>query len=408
MPSVIFAAPVFNESAVRFIDATANLPQVRLGVISQEPQERLPPPVRARLAAHWCVDDALNSGQLVRAAQELSRSLGPIHHLLAINEHIQVPIAEAREQLGLAGMRAEVARNFRDKARMKALLREAGLPCARYCLVTREAEAWAFAQEAGYPLVLKPQLGAGAQSTYQVDDPQALAEALRAVAPNPSQPAQMEEFVTGTEHSFETISVGGQPVWHSLSHYLPSILDVVRNPWIQWCLLVPREVDDAQYADIRRVGCQALEALGMGTGLSHLEWFRRPDGSLAISEVGARPPGAQIMTLISRANDVDFVSAWCRLMVFGEFEPPQRRYAVGAAYLRGQGQGQVKAIHGLEQADQELGHLVTDVKLPQIGQAPSTSYEGEGYIVLRHPETATVEQALRRLVSLVRVELGQD
>jgi hypothetical protein len=53
-----------------------------------------------------------------------------------------------------------------------------------------------------------------------------------------------------------------------------------------------------------------------------------------------------------------------------------------------------------------LGHLVTDVKLPQIGQAPSVSYEGEGYIVLRHPETATVEQALRRLVSLVRVELG--
>ncbi len=407
MPSVIFAAPYFNENAVRFIDATANLPEVRLGVISQEPQERLPPPVRARLAAHWRVDDALNAGQLVWAAREVSaRSLGPIHRLLATNEQIQAPLAEAREQLGIEGMRAEVAWNFRDKARMKTLLREAGLPCARHQVVEHESDAWRFAEAVGYPFVLKPLAGAGAQSTHQVNDPQALVEALRTVAPSPSQPAQMEEFMTGTEHSFETISINGRPVWHSLSHYLPPILDVVRNPWIQWSLLLPREVDDPQYDDIRQIGCQALEVLGMGTGLSHLEWFRRPDDRVAISEVGARPPGAQIMTVISRANDVDFVSAWCRLMVFGEFEPPQRRYAVGAAYLRGQGRGRVRAIHGLEQVDRELGHLVTDVKLPQIGQEASTSYEGEGYIILRYPETGVVEQALQRLVSLVRVELG--
>jgi hypothetical protein len=407
MPSVIFAAPFFNENAVRFINATANLPEVRLGVISQEPQERLPPPVRARLAAHWRVDDALNAGQLVWAAQELSaRSLGPLHRLLATNEQIQTPLAEAREQLGIEGMRAAVARNFRDKARMKTLLHEAGLPCARHQVVEHETDAWRFAEAVGYPFVLKPLAGAGAQSTHRVNDPQALAEVLRTITPSPSQPAQMEEFMTGTEHSFETISINGQPVWHSLSHYLPPILDVVNNPWIQWCLLLPREVDDPRYDDIRQIGCQALEVLGMGTGLSHLEWFRRPDGGVAISEVGARPPGAQIMTIISRANDVDFVSAWCRLMVFGEFEPPQRRYAVGAAYLRGQGRGRVRAIHGLDQADREVGHLVTDVKLPQIGQEASASYEGEGHIILRHPETGVVERALRRLVSLVRVELG--
>jgi hypothetical protein len=93
-------------------------------------------------------------------------------------------------------------------------------------------------------------------------------------------------------------------------------------------------------------------------------------------------------------------------MVLGEFTPPERRFAAGAVYLRGQGQGRVVAIHGLDQADHELGHLVTDVKLPQVGQEASISYEGEGYIILRHPETAVVEQALRRLAELIRVELG--
>lgn len=144
----------------------------------------------------------------------------------------------------------------------------------------------------------------------------------------------------------------------------------------------------------------------MDTGLTHLEWFRRPDGSVAVSEVAARPPGAQITTLISRAHDIDFLAAWARVMVHEEFEPPERRYAAGIAYLRGQGQGQVKTIHGLEQAEREVGHLVVDVKLPAIGQGPSGSYEGEGYVIVRHPETAVVEQAVLRLVTLIRVELG--
>jgi hypothetical protein len=212
--------------------------------------------------------------------------------------------------------------------------------------------------------------------------------------------------MTGDEHSFETVSIGGRAVFHSLTHYYPSPLEVLRNPWIQWCLVLPREVEEPQYDDIRSAAFRALTVLGMDTGLSHMEWFRRPDGSIAISEVAARPPGAQITTVVSRAHDFDFVVAWARLMVFGDFAAPPRKYAVGAAYLRGQGSGRVKAIHGLDQVQRELGTLVVDAKLPPAGQAPTGSYEGEGFVILRHPETAVVQQAVHRLISLVRVELG--
>ena len=50
--------------------------------------------------------------------------------------------------------------------------------------------------------------------------------------------------------------------------------------------------------------------------------------------------------------------------------------------------------------------LVVEVRLPRQGQLPASSYEGEGYVVLRHRETSVVAAALARLVSLVRVELG--
>ncbi|HEX6185149.1 MAG TPA: ATP-grasp domain-containing protein [Pyrinomonadaceae bacterium] len=406
MPFVIFAAPWFTENAVRFIEATAGVPGVRLAVISLEPQELLPPRLRDRLAAHWRVEDIFDPEQLVHAARRLSKHRNPIHRLYGSNEQLQVPLAEAREMLDVEGMSVEATRNFRDKSRMKDVLRGAGVPCARHRLVTSESEGRAFAEELGFPVVVKPPAGAGAEGTFRADGAEALGEALRTSAPSPERPVLVEEFVTGDEHSLETISVGGRAVWHSLTHYYPTPLEVVRNPWIQWRVVLPREVDDARYDDIRAAAERALSALGMDTGLTHLEWFRRADDTVAISEVGARPPGAQITTLVSRAHDFDFLHAWARVMVYGEFEPPERRYAAGAAFLRGQGRGRVRAVHGLEQAQRELGDLVTDVKLPQVGQEQSSSYEGEGYVILRHPDTDVVRDALLHLVSIVRVELG--
>jgi len=92
---------------------------------------------------------------------------------------------------------------------------------------------------------------------------------------------------------FDTVSVHGRPVWHSLSRYLPAPLHVVDNPWIQWCVLIPREIDHPRFDDIRAVAFRALAALGMGTGSR--TWSGSPDGrAVLVSEVGARRPGAQI------------------------------------------------------------------------------------------------------------------
>ena len=44
----------------------------------------------------------------------------------------------------------------------------------------------------------------------------------------------------------------------------------------------------------------------------------------------------------------------------------------------------------------------------RAGQGPSGSYEGEGFVVLRHPETEVVEKGLRRLVTLIRVEMAPE
>jgi hypothetical protein len=79
---------------------------------------------------------------------------------------------------------------------------------------------------------------------------------------------------------------------------------------------------------------------------------------------------------------------------------------VGAAYLRGQGHGEVRAIHGLDDAQFRVAGLVVEVKLPEEGQAPTGHYEGDGYVIVRHSDTARVEAAVAAIVSTVRIELA--
>jgi biotin carboxylase len=403
---VIFVCPIFSPAATQMIEAALTVPQVRLGVIAQQPLAALVPNVAARLAAHWQVDDVTNATSLEHAVRALGAAHGAIVRCFGAYEQLQQPLATVRERLGIPGLSSNAAHNFRDKARMKDALRAAGVPVARHRLITSRDDALAFIADVGYPVVLKPPAGAGAIATHRIRDVASLDAMLVNYPATAAQPMLAEEFLRGTEYSLETVSVDGHAMWHSLTRYGPTPLDVVENAWIQWTVLLPREVDAVEFDDIRAVGAKALAALGMGTGVSHCEWFRREDGTLAISEIAARPPGANITTMISRAHDIDFVAAWVHLMINGTFDPPERRYAVGTAYLRGQGTGQVRSVEGIEAIRQQFGAMICDARLPVPGQHPTGSYEGEGYIIVRHPETSVVEHALHCIVSSVRVRLG--
>jgi len=405
--NVVFVLPYALESTLRFVRGALSLPGVRLAVLSQEPVERLPADLRGRLAGHWAVADALDPDQLVHGVRALASGLGGrVDRLLGILEQLQVPLGEARERLGVRGMDASTAQNFRDKARMKEVLAAAELPCASHCLAESAAEALRFAERVGFPLVIKPPAGAGARDTFRVDREADLSGLLESSPPLAGQPVLLEEFVTGREHSFDSVSIAGRHVFHSISEYHPSPLEVMRTPWIQWSVFLPRDVSGPEFADIGAAGPRALDALGMVTGMTHMEWFRRADGSLLISEVAARPPGAQFTTLLGYAHDRDFYREWAHVSVFETFDPPERRYACGAAFLRGQGSGRVSRVAGLEEAQRRFGSLVVEARLPRPGQAAAGGYEGEGWVILRHPDDAVIRNALSEIVRLVQVEYG--
>ncbi len=404
---VVFVAPYVLEATNRFLTAMVEVPGAEVAVVSSDPVERFPDRVRSGLAAHWRIDDCLDVDQLTGAVATLGEHLGGVDVLTAILENLQVPLAAVRERLDIAGMRVEVAERFRDKARMKAVFADHGIPCARNARAESADQARHLLGRWAQPAVVKPLAGMGARNTFRVDDGESIERWLEHSPPSPAAPVLLEEFLVGEEFSFESVLVDGELVWHSIGRYDPTPLTVLENPWIQWCVVLPREIGGDEFAEIRRLGTQAVKALGLSTGLSHMEWFRRPDGSVAISEVGARPPGAQIASLMSWAHDADMYAAWSRLTVHGEFDPPERRYAVGAAYLRAQGAGRtITAIGGIDQVSPQAHALVVEWKLPTIGSPAADTYEGDGYVIVRSSDTGDVDRALREIVSAVKVECG--
>ncbi|MSP56995.1 MAG: ATP-grasp domain-containing protein [Myxococcales bacterium] len=399
MRTVLFVAPFLMEATLKFVQAAATVQNARIVVLTADKAEKVPAG-----CIHYHVSDPTSAGQLIAAGRAIAREAGPIHRVIGILENVQEQIAMLREALGVSGPDVATAERFRDKSVMKDALRAAGLPCARHKLLFTQADAHAFVREVGFPIVLKPPSGAGCKATYRLGDAQALAAALAEIRPSPDRVVLAEEFVSGEEHCYDTITIGGKTVFQNIGRYYPGPLDVTRNDWIQWCVVLPRDISGAEFDPVRKVGPAVIKALGLRTGMTHMEWFRRPDGSPVVSEIGARPPGAQFVSVMSCVHDRSMYQAWAQAVIDDKVEGPfERKYAAGVAFLRGTGSGRVARVDNIDKAQSLMGKLVVEAQLPVVGREKSTSYEGDGFVILRHPDTAVVEHALETLIQTVHV-----
>ena len=405
--NVVVVAPFPIETTMRFVRAAARLPDVRLlGVVHTPPDPGSPD---ARLYHDVVrVTEPLSVKDVVDGVDVLRRRHGQPARIIGILEALMVQMAVARERFGIPGTSVKTAELFRDKARMKDALRAAGLPVARHCLVTSEAEARAFGAEVGYPVVLKPPAGMGAKATFRVTTEDAFVRAVAGMRVSAESPVLAEEFLRGREFSLETVTIGGKPRVWSVSHYLPACLEVLENPWMQWVCLLPRELDDPLYARARDMGFAAIQALGLDDGMTHMEWFQRADGTLAIGEIAQRPPGANISLMTGLAHGIDPYRAWARAVVDGELDAPwERKRAVGCAFLRGMGHGRVSGVSGVAETNAKIGPIVAESKLPKVGAAKADSYEGDGYVVVQHERTDAVKAALRTIIETIKVHYSE-
>jgi biotin carboxylase len=308
-----------------------------------------------------CVDLTLDceTNDHVAVVEALERRGIRPDAVTAVGEYHVVVAAEVARKLGLRAPDPQAVAIARDKARMRAVAREAGLAVPRFATASDPQGAVAVAREAvGLPCVVKPVDGSAGEGVRLCVTEREVAGAVAAIhreATNPagqrrSQTLLVEEYLVGPEISIETITdsgsttvvavvdklVAGRPYFVEMGHALPSSLPTGLA---------------AHCAD---VAVRSLEALGIDLGVCHTE-VKIVNGVGHLVEVNPRPAGDRITDLVELALGIPLLLYDIHLRL-GERLGHTAPRAMGAAIeFVAAPPGRVRAIRGADLARRQPG-----------------------------------------------------
>jgi carbamoylphosphate synthase large subunit len=402
---VIFVEPAFPNNQQEFVRALHAI-GVKVTGIGERPLEALPRETREQLVHYEqvgsvCDEEAMT--QKVRWIQEQTR----VDRMEATIEAHIMPTAHVREACGIPGISSKTSFLCRDKPAMKEVLRAAGIACAQSIGATAAAEAQAFVDDVGYPVILKPRDGAGAAGTFRAGNPAELTAAIEASGLAHGKPVAIEEFVEGHEGFYDTITIGGQVVHDFITHYYPNVLEAMRTRWISPQFITTNRIDSApDYRDVREMGQKVIEVFEINTAPTHMEWFFGPKG-LRFSEIGCRPPGVGAWDVYSAANEFDIYNEWALAISHGrKGQQPSRRYSAGMIALRPDRDGRIVGYDGLDVIHDRFGDCVIDFHLPNPGtptQGVEAGYMANAWVRMRHPDFDELRRMLNTVGETVKV-----
>ncbi len=347
----------------------------------------LPPSLKQHLADYLQVPRLLDEDDVIARVHAWLRGR-EVDRVLANWEVMVMTAARLRERLGVPGMSADTVNGFRDKQVMKERVAAAGLRVPRALRVRTTADARAAAEQLGYPLVLKPIAGAGSADTHRVGDARELETVLKQMLHVGE--ASCEEFIEGEEFTYDTLCVDGVPRFQNVCQYLPKPLIARTNEWISPVIVTARDLGEPRLTDGLALGRGVLDALRMGDGFTHMEWFRKPDGEVVFGEIGCRPGGAHLVDQMNYTCDVDLFREWARAVCWGRVESSMvRKYNAAIIFKRARGQGRITRIDGLREFMRQYGQYVVEQRLLPVGSQRRNwkhTLVSDGYILLRHPD----------------------
>ncbi len=403
---VLFISPHYPDEMQDFTRGLAEVGAQIYGV-GDTPRSSLPAKVQKHLRDYLQIPGLFDEDDALRRIVAAGRAL-EVDRVECMWEPCVVLAARVREALGVPGMSSDTALGFRDKPIMKERVMAAGLRVPQFARVRTAAEALAAAEEIGYPVIVKPVAGAGTADTYRADDPAELRGVLGAVAHHSE--VNLEEFIDGEEFTYDTVCLDGTPVFESVAQYHPKPLEGRTHEWITPAQIVFRDPYQPELRAGIELGRGVLKALGMGTGFTHMEWFRKPNGEVVFGEIAARSPGAKLVDQMNYANDFDIYREWARTVCWGSFDArPNRRYHVAALFKRATGQGRIRRIEGLDEIRARLGDSLVVNDLLPIGTPRRDWHQtllSDGYMILRHPDYRECMSRMAFAISKLRIYAG--
>ena len=335
--NVVFISPNFPLYYYNFCK-NLKIRGVNVLGIGDAPYESLPQHMIDSVTEYYKVGSLENFYEVEEACRFFNQKYGKLDWIESQNEYWLETEATLRKIFDVnSGTKIDDMAPMKYKSKMKDVYKSCNIPVARYILISTYENAINFTREVGYPVVVKPDNGVGASSTYKLENDDELSYFFATKDNNTTY--IMEEFINGHVETFDGITDSNKNVLISASHVmLHSIMDTVNT-----CSDTAFYFQPFEGKDIEFIGKKVVKAFDTRSRYFHFEFFRLDEdkeglgkkGDLVGLEVNMRAPGAYIPDMINYAYDVDTYALWSDVLIYDKiFVDVNRKYVVGYASRR--------------------------------------------------------------------------
>ena len=325
MKNVIFLSPNFPANYWHFCKELKNNGLNVLG-IGDQPYDELSGDLKGSLNEYYKVSSLENYDEVYRAVAFFTYKYGRIDWLESNNEYWLERDAKLRTDFNItSGFKTEDMSRIKYKSHMKQYFEQAGIPVARHHLVENWDSCISFINKVGYPVIVKPDNGVGAISTFRISNEDDLRHFFSIKEHDVVY--IMEEYIFGEVNSYDAvIDSHGNPMFEAGNVSPVSIMDIVNNNDNSIFYILKGLPDDT-----RRLGRATVKSFGVKSRFVHFEFFRLvkdqaglgKKGDLIGLEVNMRPSGGVSPDMMNFAHSTDVYKIWADMIAFDHSTKPQ-------------------------------------------------------------------------------------
>ena len=316
MKNFVFISPNFPTNYWKFCRELRNNGFDVLGV-GDCPYENLAPELKDSLTEYYWVHSLKNYDEVYRAVALFAFKYGRIDFIESNNEYWLELDARLRTDFNVcSGFKNDDMARIKYKSGMKSYYKKAGVVTARYCMATAFEKCKKFIGEVGYPVIVKPDNGVGANDTWKLTCDDDLKNFL-----NEKPPVDyiMEEFVEAEVNSYDAIiNSHGEPIFETGNVTPMSIMDIVNTNGNSIYYIV-----NELAPDVKDAGRRTVRAFGVKSRFVHFEFFRLTKdqhlgkkGDVIALEVNMRPCGGFSPDMMNYANSTDVYKIWADMIAY--------------------------------------------------------------------------------------------
>jgi hypothetical protein len=307
--NVIFLSPHFPKNCTEFCHYLNHFGANVLG-IGDVDYDTLSENLKGSLTEYYKVSNMNDYDKILRAVGFFTHKYGKIDRFESLNEYWLEMEARIRSDFNIYGTKIDFVYNLKQKSKMKYFFNKGGVRTARCLTCSTKTSAKDFIREVGYPVIVKPDIGAGANLTYKITSDKDF-EAFYHLKPLDVK-FIIEEYIDGVIYTYDGLIDRNGIIKFADSHLFEhSIMNIVNNDdHLSYICL--RSVSP----EIEKAGKKILKAFDIRERFFHLEFFKSNiDNQLYALDVNMRPPGGWMTDAINYSYDINIYEQWANLLV---------------------------------------------------------------------------------------------